>query len=621
MEIKYYVAGDCQSSIENVRITKPNVEYIELPQEGIEVNGVRIEKIFLKELGALYELLKRSIENKFICFQYSNCFFEFKELDESGEKSQSEEDFLDAEKVNEYGICDLSSGQNAKMILPRYKNVKDFGYKDVEAYFKAYEEKYDTKRFELFCRKLIEEGLFTEGDIRNQLNQEKLSDLCMLGMEAEAFNVFFLKLFEILASVHSELNRTLDPYARMDDYKKWFAFALQVYAAKNNDLIIKRYPVVQFKSIELQGEWKPAFKENNIALVLSSSNFYVIYLSAMIESIIENASDDNNYDITILESGITEPNKNILSSMAKGKENISIRFFNVTKRMSGIYLKAGGHISVETYYRLLIPYIFINYEKILFLDSDMTAHADVAELFNMDIQGYMVAAAHDQCIAAFCNGSDKSFLPYCREKLGIENYWDYFQAGVMLLNLNRMREKYTQEEIFEVATKRQYRYVDQDVMNVLCKGEVKHIPLRWNCFPDMGAYIYEYMPYYLLKEYEDARENPKICHHTGPVKPWSELFADDFMTDKFWSMSRNTPYFEQVFTRTVHGIVQQYFSNYEIMRPWRRGLRFIKNKIVIPIGMVFIKKDTRLYNKIKYSYYKFRGVELPTWELAKEEEE
>ncbi len=617
MEIRYYIAARQKNGYQ---VQAPKTSYIKCLDKSQTIHGVDIDTVFLGELGALYQLYQVAKTGKedFLIFQQDRRFF----TEYAEDKQRIKEDFLDNDTEQQYGLCRLDGYcEKYDILLPSERKVKHTKHKTAAAYMDEYEKKYGTHRFGIFCKNLCSSGLVKQDIVHKVRKKNKILDLCLFGMKREYFLEFCEWMFAVIARTHAAIDRSHDPRRRLGDYSQWAAFALQCYVESKKEVRAGRLPVVAFRSARFENAWMPAFSERNLPIVLSSSDFYVIYLSAMLWSVIEHSSKQYNYDITILESGITDENKKILKQMAKDYPNVSIRFYNVCRKMSGIHLKAGGHISVETYYRLLIPQIFEKYKKILYLDSDMTVHADVAELFSVCLDGYMVAAAHDMCIAAFCNGSDPTFLPYCINKLGIEEYWDYFQAGVMLLNLERFREKYTQDEIFAVAEKRQYRYVDQDIMNVLCKGEIRHLPLVWNCFPDMGNYIYEYLPYKLLLEYKQARKAPKICHHTGPVKPWQEVFADSLMTDRFWAVSRKTPYFEHVFTREVHGIVQSYFREYAVNRPVRRALRWIKNRIVVPFGKIFIKKDTKLYKKIQYTYYHLRGIELPTWQLAMEEEE
>ena len=68
---------------------------------------------------------------------------------------------------------------------------------------------------------------------------------------------------------------------------------------------------------------------------------------------------------------------------------------DVSEFTSKADLRESLHLSIETYYRLFIPLILPQYEKVLYLDSDMIILADVADLYNENISGFPVGAALD----------------------------------------------------------------------------------------------------------------------------------------------------------------------------------------------------------------------------------
>lgn len=588
-----------------------NTEYeYRLCKKQNDVYSVLKEELY-RELGVFLSIDEKSDVVGFAQYRryFSNCI-----------EDNKIEDYLNDKTSKSYGLCETSCEelmQGADIVIPKSSSIKSQA-RSVKNYFEKFDSKHDTKHFEVFdsvfraqCAQLVHE-------YEKYMKSSEIILHNMLIMKRDLFEEYK----QILKSVLDELDQRLDMrFVSYEQTKEYSMFATVVLAAfcqykQNQGMVVKEVPVVEFQEIDIEEEWMPAFEHNNIAMVLSSSNFYTIYLSAMLESIIENASDSNNYDITILESGITSDNKNALQLLTEGHDNVSIRFYNVAEKMKNVHLVATGHVSVETYYRLLIPEIFVNYEKVLFLDSDMTVHADVAELFNMSVDGYMVAAAHDQCCLAFLNGNDKSFAKYCKETLKLKNVYDYFQAGVMLLNLTRFREKYTTEQIFEIATSHQFRYVDQDIMNVLCEGEVKHLDLEWDCFPDFGDYEYEFMPYYLQKQYMKARENPKICHHTGPNKPWAELFSDTMMTEHFWRRARKSPLYEQILFRTMMTAAGSYYSG-EILdkKMYNRGKTKVKYGIVVPLANYLFPRGTKRRKRAIRFYYGLRRKEIPMWEM------
>lgn len=591
------------------KINNPEFEYRNIKLQ-TDVYAVLKEELY-REVGVQLSI-KPDTDYVGMC-QYRRFFTE-----KAGEACMNET-YLNAKTVENYELNKFAIERvmaNAEIVIPKRVSLKDA--RNVHDYFKKFDNKHDTKHFEVFDTVVREKCKEFLAEYEEYMKSKTAIMYNMMIMQCDLFVEYNQMVAEVLAAVDEKLDTRNISYEQTKEYSMFATVLLAMFCnhKEKNGVKVREMSVVEFEETEVREAWQPAFAENNVAMVLASSDFYTIYLSAMLESIVENASDEYNYDITVLESGIKEDNKKALQLLQEGHENVSIRFYNVKEKMANVHLKATGHISVETYYRLLIPEVFINYEKILFLDSDMTVHADMAELFNMDVTGYMVAAAHDQCCLAFLNGNDKSFARYCKEALNLKNPYDYFQAGVMLLNLTRFREKYTQKEIFEIATSRQFRYVDQDIMNVLCEGEVKHLDLEWDVFPDFGSYEYEFMPYYLQKQYEKARKNPKICHHTGPNKPWSELFADTMQTERFWRRARKSPLYEQILFRTMMTASGAFYVG-EVQNK-KVGIR-LKNKIkygvIVPTANNLFPRGTKRRKRAIKFYYGLRRKEIPTWEM------
>lgn len=522
-------------------------------------------------------------------------------------KTSSKYQLLNEEKISDYI-------KEYDIITSEPMCTKKLGIKTVKEYCEKREAIYSTTNY-LFIEELLSlkypQYLPAYHSYMND-NKRYLYNIFI--MKNELFQKYSEWLFDILFELEKKIDFTNYSYQQ-----------LKIFATLSEDLFgiffkqleqEKKYKIQQLQLVEFKKqlpdeEINPKFEENNIALVLSSSDYYVPYLTTMIKSIILHSSVQNNYDIVVLESEITEINKSIIKEMCKDYNNISIRFYNVVRKMQGLNLKAGGHISVETYYRLLIPEIFINYTKVLFLDSDMTAHYDVAELYKEDVSDYMVAATYDQCIAAFYNGSDKSFMPYCKSVLKLSDPYSYFQAGVMVMNLERFRKKYTTQEILEFASSRQFTYVDQDILNSLCRNEVKHIDLSWNVFPDFGDYKTTYMPNFLYEAYKKARKNPKICHHTGPIKPWANPNADIFMEKMFWSIARETPFYEIMLYR-MSSEVSHYITYHVKNNKFKKHIK----KMLKKIATIFLPINSKRRKIVKKIYYKLRGWDLPTWDLV-----
>ena len=133
---------------------------------------------------------------------------------------------------------------------------------------------------------------------------------------------------------------------------------------------------------------------SDVVVVFAVNEFFVPYLSVAIESIIENVSKDRHYDIIVLTRDITPASMLTLTRQAKG-ENVGIGFLDVDAALGDRTLPQHGHFRPQTYYRLLAPSLLPNVEKAIYLDSDLVVCGDLAELYDVDVTGHLLAATRD----------------------------------------------------------------------------------------------------------------------------------------------------------------------------------------------------------------------------------
>src|SRR5699024_6378568 len=97
------------------------------------------------------------------------------------------------------------------------------------------------------------------------------------------------------------------------------------------------------------GHIQPAFKERNTPIVICFDDNYAHAGGALLRSIIEHSSADTNYDILILEDGVSEVNKSHFKEMTRKEPNFEVRFFGVAgfSEMDGVHTRA--HFSPATY--------------------------------------------------------------------------------------------------------------------------------------------------------------------------------------------------------------------------------------------------------------------------------
>lgn len=127
-------------------------------------------------------------------------------------------------------------------------------------------------------------------------------------------------------------------------------------------------------------------RQHEVAITMACSDSYKNIMGVLLQSIITNADAQENYDIVILEYGISKSDQSRISRFYQ-RENISVRFYSVREQIEGKDLYVHGYLSVMTYARLLIPQIFENFERVVYLDCDMVCNSDIAPVVSCRYAG------------------------------------------------------------------------------------------------------------------------------------------------------------------------------------------------------------------------------------------
>ena len=249
------------------------------------------------------------------------------------------------------------------------------------------------------------------------------------------------------------------------------------------------------------------------------------YTIVSIKSLIENSSDDENYLITVLNTGISENIKEIASRLQR--KNVEIVFADVTDYLKSISekLPIRDYYSKTTYYRLFIAEMYPDLDKALYIDSDTIVLADVAKLYKTDLGDNFVGACNEQAMVQV-NGYGE-YVEYC---LGISRY-NYFNAGVILINCQKFREYAVLERFCDLLGF--YSFVvtqDEDYLNVICEDKVLFVDQGWN------TEVFGEIP---VKE-----EDYKILHYIMVSKPWH--YHDCRLKDYFWKYAEKTEVYESI---------------------------------------------------------------------------
>lgn len=288
----------------------------------------------------------------------------------------------------------------------------------------------------------------------------------------------------------------------------------------------------------------PAFSSKNIAVCFSANDKYAPLLATTIASIIYNSSKENNYDIVVLTTGISDENKTKLMTQFAEHPNFSLRFVNVGAYVYGysFYIESdltNTKYSDEIYFRVLVPTLFENYSKVVFLDADLVVRDDIAKLYNTDIGENLVGAVRDYEGIANCYNNNYERTKYRINEIGMKNFEDYFISGVMIINIDEFNKSFESKTLLDLAVSKDWKQYDQDLFNYICKGKAKIIDAEWDFVEDIDG-IFQSMPEHLFREYVASEKNPKIIHYSASRKPWLKI--DSKYNDDFWKYARLTKY-------------------------------------------------------------------------------
>lgn len=395
------------------------------------------------------------------------------------------------------------------------------------------------------------------------------ADAFFKGNKACFCNMFIMKK-EIFFDYCSWMFPILEEFDRNTDYSTYSKEALRTPGHLSERLLniylmhhkrigsnwkFKELQCVHFTNPEPAEELKPldVFDRPIVPVVFAADDNYVPQLTTTVYSAMKNADPSYFYDVVVLQRNVAWDKQERLRDFFKQFPNMSLRFTNVERELSGYDLSTNNaHISIETYYRFLIQKLLPFYDKVLYLDSDIVINGDIAKLYNTDLQGKLLGAIRDIDFLANLNVKHGKRMGYAKNVLKMKNPYDYFQAGVLVLNTKAMRERYTIRQWLTYASNPAFIYNDQDVLNAHCEGEVLYLPWEWNVVHDCGGRVgnlFVQAPNDIYDAYMRSRNNPQIIHYAGFQKPWTDPDCD--FASIYWRYARETPFYERLLKRVV----------------------------------------------------------------------
>ena len=273
-----------------------------------------------------------------------------------------------------------------------------------------------------------------------------------------------------------------------------------------------------------------------INICLATDNNYIHHTATAVASILYNADSKDKYHFYILATGLYSENKEKFNQLKKNKD-CQIDYIDIDNELVSRFreMKIYKHINLSTYNRLFIPALFPQIQKMIYLDSDIVAIKDIAELNNFAIDNAYFAGVLDP-------SSDR-----LSKMLGYEND-PYINAGVMIINCEQLRRHNYLDTIFNSIDKikDKSKNGDQDLINYCFHEHLKIIPGQWNVFL---PFIYQRckIPEPTDNDYLLSKRDPVIIHFVGPDKPWNINCTHPYK-EKYLKYLSMTPWAEKAET-------------------------------------------------------------------------
>ncbi|MDD6628234.1 MAG: glycosyltransferase family 8 protein [Lachnospiraceae bacterium] len=279
----------------------------------------------------------------------------------------------------------------------------------------------------------------------------------------------------------------------------------------------------------------------------------ITQVQVAIASLLDFAQDENvHYDIyCIYMSDDDSMRERLERIVAKRDKESSVQLICVDNPYKNSYEIRG--ISSGAYLRLVLHQLLPMVKRILYMDVDVLVRGNLLRLWKVDLCDNFLAA-----VKAAVNLSDK--WEWNSERF----YWKllegqkskYINSGVMLLNLEEIRNCHLEVQWNELAKEKLY-YQDQDIINITCRNKILHLAPKYNRLAymsdeDYNRFVEEGI--YTVQECKEAVETPVIIHYAGD-KPWKRY--DTNLGSIWWdyvnSQTDLKDLFDEEKARSYHG--------------------------------------------------------------------
>ena len=234
----------------------------------------------------------------------------------------------------------------------------------------------------------------------------------------------------------------------------------------------------------------------------------------MIKSLLINNLNNDICIHALIDPDVTDLDMTNIQSVAEGYNNCKFNFYKVgVDIIQHLPRSTNKRFDRSVYYRLFASSILNDdIDKVIYLDCDIIVLGSLEPIWNIKLY---------DAIAAIINQTQDVSI-YNRLNLSTEN--DYYNSGVLLINLKYWRTYHVEEQIIEYIGTHSSCILnpDQDTINVVLRGNIVRLPLKYNL---QSGFLYktEFLKVNynrIEEELNEAINKPVVIHYTGWDKPW-----------------------------------------------------------------------------------------------------
>lgn len=267
-------------------------------------------------------------------------------------------------------------------------------------------------------------------------------------------------------------------------------------------------------------------------IVFICDDNYIRVLVILITSIMNTKHAYNNYKFFFLADRISAESKSLLRTLSY-KFCFEYEIIDCNAKYLDRFYIDNGYCTARplSLLKFEIPNILKHHKKVLYMDCDIIVRKDISSLFKYDIDKYYLAAVLD------------SGILYSQRKLMNDNY---FNSGVMLMNLEKMRQENKTKQLYDMKQKISTKLMDQDILNMVFSSDVLYLPIAYNTLYTnlmraQGKFSVDdinkkYSTSY--KDLDELFENSCILHFASKEKPW--LYDDVIYSAEWYAIYKSS---------------------------------------------------------------------------------